>query len=108
MEYSYPRRFDDRRNHNMQNMRGRSCGCNNPARPTPPASRPEPRSTPQSSCNSYSESSENRFPLGMAYVPTQTFQDIFPIEEGFKTGTIFRELDFPFTIGFCARGCDWK
>ncbi len=39
----------------------------------------------------------NKFPVGMAYVPWQYFDKIFDnLEEAFKTGTIFPELDKPF------------
>lgn len=35
-------------------------------------------------------------PLGMAYVPFQTWGDIYPLEKAFDKGTIFPPLDFPF------------
>lgn len=34
--------------------------------------------------------------LAMAYVPWQHWRDTYNYDEGFKTGTIFPELDFPF------------
>ncbi len=37
--------------------------------------------------------------LAMAYVPVQVWQDLYEPEEGFRRGTIFRELDLPFKGG---------
>ena len=34
--------------------------------------------------------------LAMAYVPWQTWRDIYDAEKGFHKGTIFQELDMPF------------
>lgn len=34
--------------------------------------------------------------LAMAYVPWQTWRDIYDAEKGFHRGTIFEELDLPF------------
>ena len=34
--------------------------------------------------------------IGYAYVPFQTFNDIYPPAEGLSRGTIFPELDKPF------------
>lgn len=36
-------------------------------------------------------------PIGMAYVPWQNWKHIYESEKGFKRGTIFEELDLPFT-----------
>ncbi len=42
------------------------------------------------------------FQLAMAYVPWQHFDGIFEnLEEAFQTGTIFPELDLPFTGRRC-------
>ena len=35
--------------------------------------------------------------LAMAYVPWQTFKDLYKPEEGLKEGTIFKQLNKPFT-----------
>ena len=35
-------------------------------------------------------------PLGMAYVPMQTFSNISSISEALKAGTIFSDLNLPF------------
>lgn len=37
------------------------------------------------------------YPIGMAYVPWQEFRNLYDPERGFHTGTIFIELDKPFT-----------
>ena len=34
--------------------------------------------------------------LAMAYVPWQTWRDIYDAEKGFHCGTIFQELNLPF------------
>ena len=34
--------------------------------------------------------------LAMAYVPWQTWRDIYDAEKGLERGTIFQELDMPF------------
>lgn len=35
-------------------------------------------------------------PIGMAYVPWQTWREIYDAEKGLCQGTIFKELDLPF------------
>lgn len=37
--------------------------------------------------------------LAMAYVPGQTWRDLYEAEEGLSRGTIFRQLDLPFEGG---------
>lgn len=44
-----------------------------------------------------------RFPLAMSYVPIQQWSQPSPMEEGFRRGTIFAELDLPFLMGRCCR-----
>ncbi len=36
------------------------------------------------------------WPIGMTYLPMQKWRDIYPLDEGFHRGTIFKELDLPF------------
>lgn len=36
------------------------------------------------------------FPIGMAYVPWQTFRDLYEPERALDAGTMFAELDKPF------------
>lgn len=38
-------------------------------------------------------------PLAMAYVPFQQWGKVYNPDEGFKKGTIFPDLDFPFVRG---------
>ena len=38
-------------------------------------------------------------PLAMAYVPFQQWGKVYNPDEGFKKGTIFPDLDFPFMRG---------
>lgn len=35
-------------------------------------------------------------PLAMAYVPWQTWRELYDAEKGFCVGTIFKELNLPF------------
>ena len=64
--------------------------------------------TPQMSCyNSLDMENLNSkniddMPIAMAYVPYQQWRNIYEPNEAFRRGTIFKELDLPFT---CARGC---
>mgnify|MGYP002512026663 CR=1 FL=1 len=58
--------------------------------------------TPCAACTEgrYDELSE--MPLAMAYVPWQTWCNLYEAEKGFCRGTIFEELDKPFKgIGGC-------
>ncbi|MBQ1252301.1 MAG: spore coat associated protein CotJA [Firmicutes bacterium] len=38
-------------------------------------------------------------PLAMAYVPMQKFTNLYGAAEGFRRGTLFKELDLPFKGG---------
>ena len=68
------------------------CGCQNLA-----------PITPDCEC-SQSQNSANAYSLGIAYVPVQKFQKLYPEAEGFQKGTIFSELNFPFLMTKCDRG----
>lgn len=37
------------------------------------------------------------FPLGMVYAPLQEWRGLFDLETAYSRGTLFRELDLPFT-----------
>lgn len=39
------------------------------------------------------------WPIAMAYVPMQQFENLFEAQEGFNQGTIFRDLSLPFMGG---------
>ena len=46
----------------------------------------------------------NQFPLGMTYVPMQEFNKLYEdLEKAFRCGTIFEELNKPFTGRRCVR-----
>ena len=46
----------------------------------------------------------DRFPIAMAYVPWQQLTSIFEnLDEAYKTGTIFPELEKPFTGRRCVK-----
>ena len=47
------------------------------------------------------------WPLAMVYSPAQPFEELYDAEEGLIRGTIFRQLDFPLTVGRCQEG-RWK
>ncbi len=42
-----------------------------------------------------------RMPIGMGYVPWQTWGQTYPMEQGFVRGTLFPDLDLPFLMGRC-------
>ena len=42
--------------------------------------------------------------VAMAYVPIQPWQTLFEVEDGFKRGTVFPDLDKPFMGGACYHG----
>ncbi len=39
---------------------------------------------------------ERNYTVAMAYVPWQQWQRVYPMEQGFRQGTIFPDLDLPF------------
>lgn len=45
------------------------------------------------------ENDIENMPIGMAYVPWQNWQDIYAKDKGIMRGTIFAQLDKPFTKG---------
>lgn len=49
------------------------------------------RSTRLQTCNCFED-----MPLAMAYVPMQTWRDVYDSSVGFSRGTIFAQLDKPF------------
>ena len=42
-----------------------------------------------------------RYPVGMGYVPVQSWEAPFPMDRAFQRGTIFPSLDYPFVMGRC-------
>ena len=43
----------------------------------------------------------DQFPVAMAYVPWQRWQQVYPVERAIGRGTIFPDLDKPFGMGRC-------
>ena len=43
------------------------------------------------------------YPVGMGYVPWQMWETPYPMDRGFRRGTIFPSLDYPFVMGRCRR-----
>lgn len=62
----------------------------------PEPQRPEPR-PPRS------DFGPPRYPVGMGYVPVQEWETPYSMEQGFRRGTIFPSLDYPFLMGRCRR-----
>ena len=48
-----------------------------------------------------SSSGREQFPVGMGYVPMQNWETPYPMEQGFRWGTIFPSLNYPFMGGRC-------
>lgn len=40
-------------------------------------------------------------PLAMAYVPMQKFTNLYSAADGYRAGTLFKDLDLPFKGGAC-------
>lgn len=45
------------------------------------------------------DENNNRRPLAMTYVPWQSWEDLYDIDNAFSCGTIFRKLNQPFEGG---------
>lgn len=86
----------------MQNYRNNAMPYNNHRHAQPPCMN-HPRtddncmSTPRTddSCMAKRDMYGNKS-LAMAYVPWQTWRDLYDAEKGFHCGTIFKELNLPF------------
>lgn len=50
-----------------------------------------------------SDENIDQFPVGMAYVPWQKWQQVYSIDYAFTRGTIFPDLDKPFLMEGCRR-----
>lgn len=44
---------------------------------------------------------QQNFPVAMAYVPWQKWQQTYPLCQGLQRGTIFPDLDLVFEKGWC-------
>lgn len=87
----------------QNNMNSMRCPCHQTPRPSfraapEPVSR-QPRRTEVSSpsnCRSNKNDPLSGMPVAMAYVPWQTWQNIYDARKGFQCGTIFQDLNKPF------------
>ncbi|MGN0159742.1 MAG: spore coat associated protein CotJA [Brotaphodocola sp.] len=57
----------------------------------------------QTSCMTQPKDDFSNMPIGMGYVPWQRWGQVYSLKQGFDRGTIFPELDFPFTMGRCPK-----
>ncbi|MDO5145511.1 MAG: spore coat associated protein CotJA [Eubacteriales bacterium] len=60
----------------------------------------------KTSCSHHCESTVKKIdalPLAMAYVPWQRWGDLYKPEDGLKQGTIFIDLNLPFTGRRCGK-----
>lgn len=85
-----------------------NCNCNSQASGTAPV--PMFGQSPESTrrfdgCGPLRRPGMERFPVGMGYVPIQTWETPMHLEQSFLHGTIFPSLDYPFLMGRCRR---WK
>ena len=55
------------------------------------------------SLNKCNFSSVDLFPLAMAYIPMQKFENLYSVDEALCSGTLFKDLDKPFLGGKCER-----
>ena len=53
------------------------------------------------SCTTTGAGGMEQYPVGMGYVPWQQWQQTYSLEQGFKRGTIFPDLDLTFNMGRC-------
>ena len=60
---------------------------------TPTSAIPKPPAPPE---NTVSSNPMTGFPLAMAYVPYQAFEDLYEPNKALERGTLFRALDMPF------------
>ncbi len=51
-------------------------------------------------CNK--ETTLSNYPIAMAYVPWQSYGNIYPLQQAMRNGTMFRELD----LDFAGRRCN--
>ena len=52
-------------------------------------------------CPNTSMGGMEQYPVAMAYVPWQQWQQTYSLDQGFKRGTIFPDLDLTFNMGRC-------
>lgn len=76
----------------MQNYRSNAMPYNNYRHAQPPCMN---HSRTDDTCMANRDMYGNKS-LAMAYVPWQTWRDLYDAEKGFHCGTIFKELNLPF------------
>ncbi len=82
-----------------------TCGCNEPMYSSVVSQINEMPDVDIDSCEySNKYDSEFDYSLAMVYSPVQQWQNLHCLEEGFKAGTIFKELDKPFYGPKCMGG----
>lgn len=74
-----------------------------PPMPMPEPQRPGPRPPQPNPGSQRPGFGPPRFPVGMGYIPMQEWETPYPIEQGYRRGTIFPSLDYPFLMGRCRR-----
>ena len=74
-----------------------------PARPEMPMGRvgAMPPKMPMNQGFMNSPCNMDQFPVAMAYVPWQRWQQVYPVDKAINRGTIFPDLDKPFSMGRC-------
>lgn len=79
---------------------GASCFGNGAFCPQGPEIRPA-RPYPQTGGNRPPQTflGGGNYPVGMGYVPIQSWQQPYALETAFRRGTIFPDLDLPFMMG---------
>ena len=79
--------------------------CNRPMTVSPVRAEPEyPSCTNESSTECCTSDVLYGLPIAMAYVPWQEWHNLYPLEKSLCRGTIFEELDKPFSgTGGCCK-----
>ena len=96
--------YDTRQNSGMSDYsrsiqtRTSGCGCMEKERMTEKEYTERNRSTDKRIMDCI-----DTFPVGMTYTPWQVWQELYEIDEALSVGTIFRELDYPWEVGRCAK-----
>ncbi len=98
---NYNRNNYNMRNNMQQNMTGHmhnhmNNGTCNSIQPRSMNNRNNMSMNNDNGCNKMKEHIDHMAP-GMTYVPWQKWEDIYDMEKGFERGTIFCQLDKPYT-----------
>jgi len=85
----------------MRQNHSNGCHVGGSNRTMPPSVSPSTPSRP--CCNIYDHDKLSGLSIAMAYVPWQKWQNIYKPENALCAGTIFQELDLPFTGRRCQK-----